>query len=62
MARWSLRVLDNRYRWLWVPAFAGTTAVWVTIYRLSMNSRSRGAHLWASRPDAEWPYSLSSRK
>ena len=30
--------------------------------RRSMNRRSRGAHLPASRPDAEWPYSLSSRK
>lgn len=30
--------------------------------RLSMKAHSRGAHLCASRPEAEWPYSLSSRK
>lgn len=31
-------------------------------YRLPINAFNRGAHFSQSRPEAMWPYSLSSRK
>ncbi len=38
--RSSQRVANNKHRWLWVPAFAGTTVGYTTVLWRSMQVRS----------------------